>query len=195
MSKLSNTLIMLKLLSSKRKYTIKELAEILEVTPRMIRNYKDDLEKSGIYIDSIKGPYGGYVLNQSIKLPQRKFNYEDYELLSNLEVSDNDKEKLKVLADKVRGVYIESKNEEAELSENTKDYYNLLVRAIKEKRKCKINYYSYVHGNQDRVIHPLNMFLYENGWGCAAYCELKSDLRNFELKRINKIEILNENFK
>ena len=50
-----------------------------------------------------------------------------------------------------------------------------------------INYYSFVHGNQDRVIHPLDMFLYNSGWGCAAYCELKHDLRHFELKRINGI--------
>ena len=39
----------------------------------------------------------------------------------------------------------------------------------------KINYYSYTHGNQDRIIHPLDMFLYNNGWGCAAYCEKKND--------------------
>ena len=45
----------------------------------MIRPYKDELEKSGIYIDSIMGPYGGYVLNQGIRLPERKFKKKDYE--------------------------------------------------------------------------------------------------------------------
>ena len=68
MSKLSNTLTMLQLLSSGRKYSIKELSDILEVTPRQIRTYKEDLEKAGIYIDTIMGPYGGYVLNQEIKI-------------------------------------------------------------------------------------------------------------------------------
>ena len=70
----------------------------------------------------------------------------------------------------------------------------MLTRAIKEKRKVKINYYSFVHGNIDRVIRPYDMFLYNNGWGCAAFCELRSDLRHFELKRINRIEILDEKF-
>ena len=37
----------------------------------MIRVYKDELEKAGIYIDSVKGPYGGYVLNQDINIPKR----------------------------------------------------------------------------------------------------------------------------
>ena len=69
-----------------------------------------------------------------------------------------------------------------------------IVYLESEKRKVKINYYSFVHGNIDRVIRPYDMFLYNNGWGCAAFCELRSDLRHFELKRINKIEILDEKF-
>lgn len=71
MSKVSNVLTMLEYLSSGKKYSIQELADILEVSPRMIRVYKDDLEKSGIYVDTIKGPYGGYVLHQNITVPER----------------------------------------------------------------------------------------------------------------------------
>lgn len=41
-----------------KKYSILELAGLLEVSPRMIRVYKDEIEKSGIYIDTIRGPYG-----------------------------------------------------------------------------------------------------------------------------------------
>lgn len=71
MSKISNVLTMLEYLSSGKKYSIKELSNLLEVTPRMIRVYKDELEIAGIYVDSIKGPYGGYVLHQNIKVPER----------------------------------------------------------------------------------------------------------------------------
>ena len=194
MSKISNVLTMLQLLQSGRKYSISELASILEVSERMIRVYKEDLEKAGIYIDTIMGPYGGYVLNQSIRIPARKFSIDDYNFLHNLNVSSEDKEKLEIIADKVRGVYFDSRNENIELKDEVKSYYNMLTRAIKEKRKVKINYYSFVHGNIDRVIRPYDMFLYNNGWGCAAFCELRSDLRHFELKRINKIEILDEKF-
>ena len=52
MSKVSNVLEMLELLSSGRKYQIAELAEKLEVSPRMIRVYKEECEKAGIYIDT-----------------------------------------------------------------------------------------------------------------------------------------------
>ena len=194
MSKISNVILMLGYLENGRKYTIKELSERLEVSPRMIRVYKEELEKAGIYIDTIMGPYGGYVLNQSIKIPTRKFTEDDYRFLKSLDVKEEHREKLESIADKVHGIYFDSKSESIELRDYIKNYYNILTRAIKEKRKVLINYYSYTHGNQDRIIHPLDMFLYNSGWGCAAFCEKKKDLRHFELKRINKIELLDENY-
>lgn len=194
MSKIANVILMLQYLENGRKYSIKELSEKLEVSQRMIRLYKEELEKAGIYIDTIMGPYGGYVLNQSIRIPTRKFTKDDYEFLHNLNVEEDLKEKLEIIADKVQGVYFDSKKEKIELKDEMKNNYNILTRAIKEKRKVKINYYSYKQGNIDRVINPYDMFLYNSGWGCAAYCELRKDLRHFELKRINKIELLNEKF-
>lgn len=71
MSKISNVLNMIEYLSTGRKYSIRELSSLLEVTPRMVRVYKDEIEKAGIYIDTIKGPYGGYVLNQDVSIPRR----------------------------------------------------------------------------------------------------------------------------
>lgn len=194
MSKVSNVLIMLQYLSSGRKYSVKELSSLLEVSERMVRSYKEELDKAGIYIDTIMGPYGGYVLNQTIRIPARKFSHDDYNFLHNLKVSEEDKEKLEIIADKVHGVYFDSKQENIELKDDIKNYFNILTKAIKDRKKVLINYYSYVHGNQDRIIHPLDMFLYNSGWGCAAYCELKHDLRHFELKRINKISVLDEFF-
>ncbi len=194
MSKISNVILMLQYLENGRKYNIKELAYKLEVSERMIRVYKEELEKAGIYIDTLMGPYGGYVLNQKVRIPTRKFSKSDYEFLKNLNVDEQDKEKLQIIADKVHGVYFNSNDEKIELKDDIKNSYNILTRAIKEKRKVKINYYSFTNGNQDRTIRPYDMFLYDTGWGCAAFCELRNDLRHFELKRINKIELLDEKF-
>lgn len=197
MSKISNTINMLNLLSTGKKYSIDELSKILEVTPRMIRIYKEELEKTGIYIDSIMGPYGGYVLNQTIRVPERKFKKEDYELLDrylNNSSSKEDNQKLELLKDKIRGIYIGSKLEEKELNlkDDIKIKYNLLAKAMKENRKVKILYYSYDKGENERVIRPAELFLFQNGWYCAAYCELRNDMRHFELKRIRKLQILEE---
>lgn len=195
MSKISNAILMMELLSTGKKYSVAELASIIEVTPRMIRLYKDELEKAGIYIDTIRGPYGGYVLNQNIRIPARKFKQSDYEFLSSLKVSENNQAKLQELSDKIRGVYFGSKIETIELNTITKPIYNILVKAIKESRKVKITYYSYTKGETIRVIHPFDLFLTSNGWGCAAFCEARQDLRHFELRRISKIEILDEFYK
>ena len=196
MGKVSNAITMLELLSTGRKYMISELSKKLEVSERMIRVYKEDLDKAGIYIDSIMGPYGGYVLNQSVRLPIRKFNSEDYLLLNKYIDNEQDiktKNKLVLLQDKIRGIYQGSKKEAKELNleNNTLLKYNLFTRAIKEKRKVKITYYSYNKGENERVICPAEMFLFQDGWYVAAFCEVKQDIRHFELKRILKYELLN----
>lgn len=199
MSKLSNTLTMIELLQTGKKFTIKELSKKLEVSERMIRIYKEDLEKAGIYVDTIMGPYGGYVLNQAIKLPLRKFKTKDFKLLDQyIKEEKNEKRKndLIMLQDKIRGVYIGSKKEANELNlkdENLKKF-NSLTRAIREKRKVKINYYSYGKGENERIICPAEMFLFQDGWYLAAFCELKKDIRHFELRRILNYELLNEKY-
>lgn len=196
MSKVSNSITLLQLLSTGKKYSIKELSDILEVTPRMVRIYKDELEKAGIYIDTIMGPYGGYVLNQSIRIPERKFIKDDYTLLDKYISSEKDKikkEQLSILKDKIRGIYIGSEKElNITIQEQSK--YNILARAIKESRKVKILYYTYGKGELERVIIPRDLFLFKEGWYCSAFCELRQDFRHFELSRIKKYQLLDEKF-
>lgn len=154
MSKISNVLTMLEYLSTGRKYSISELSEKIEVSPRMIRVYKDELEKAGIYVDTIKGPYGGYVLNQNLNLPRRF-------------ITPN---------------AIDIKN---------KEFYNLINRAIKEKRKCYIEYYSKDKKEMStRIIRPYDLILLGSEWGVAAYCEKKQEIRHFYINRIKKIKLL-----
>jgi predicted DNA-binding transcriptional regulator YafY len=190
---------MMELLQSGRKYSIKELSEKLEVSERMVRVYKEELEKAGIYIDTIMGPYGGYVLNQTVRVPVRKFKLKDSILLDEYikqEKDINKKEELVLLQDKIKGVYIGSikEQEELNLKDETLKKYNIMTRAIKEKRKVKILYYSYGKGENERIIDPAEMFLFQEGWYVAAFCETKKDIRHFELKRIREYELLEEKY-
>ena len=154
MSKISNVLIMIEYLSSGKKYSIAELFKKLEVSPRMVRVYKDEIEKAGIYIDTVKGPYGGYVLNQNINVPKRF-------------ITPNE---------------IDVKN---------KDFFNLMNRAIKEKRKCLIKYYSKDTKNiSKRIIHPYDLILLGSEWGVAAFCESKEEIRHFYINRMKTIKLL-----
>lgn len=156
MSKISNILIMLEYLSSGRKYSVKELSEKIEVSPRMIRFYKDEVEKAGIYIETIKGPYGGYILRQNINVPKR--------FVTPMQNTVNVK---------------------------NKEVYNLINRAIKEKRKCFIEYFS-KNGDSvsKRIIHPYDLIILGDEWGVASYCEFKEEIRHFYINRIKLVKIL-----
>lgn len=194
MGKIGNAITMLNLLSTGKKYSVSELASILEVSERMVRCYKEDLEKAGIYIDTIYGPTGGYILNQTVKIPIRKFTANDYQFLLNLDVDKKDKDKIKDIAEKIRGVYVAAKLKHDDIFDGEKNIYNKLDRAIKESRKVRIKYYSNDKSESERIIHPLDLFYTSSSWAVAAYCELRNDLRHFELKRIKEIEILKETF-
>lgn len=65
MGKINNVLAMLKILESGQKYSVQDLANKLEVSKRMVKMYKNELEKAGIYLETIYGPYGGYVYNKN----------------------------------------------------------------------------------------------------------------------------------
>lgn len=204
MSKLSNAMTMLELLSNNRKYSVKELANILEVTERMVRIYKQDLEKAGIYIDTISGPYGGYILNHNVILPQRGFSKYDILLLNNIsEILNNNKDfefknEYQEFIDKVNGIFKSSKkksgNEVLTESDN-KNKYNILSKAIKEKRKVWIDFIALDKTANERVIHPANLFLYNDEWYVSAFCELRGEIRHFPLPRIKSIKLLEETYK
>ena len=158
MSKLSNAIMLLKLLQNGKKYSIKELSSEIEVSPRMIREYKNELECAGIYIESIRGPYGGYYLNQDIKLP-------------------------------------ENINKSKSITVDNKEYYNIFSKSINNRNKCYIEYYSKEHDSMTkRVIRPYELIVLDNEWGVAAFCENKQEIRHFYLKRISKLEILEEKY-
>ena len=193
MSKLSNTLLMLSYLQNGRKYSINELAEKIEVSPRMIRLYKEDLEKAGFIIETIYGPYGGYILVKNNFNISSSFNNYDLNMLKQISPKDNkQKEYLKILQDKVKTI-IDSNSKEL-IPSTMQTTYNILSRAIKEKRKVLITYDSLNKGLNERIIDPLELFYIKDGFGIAAFCEKKKDLRHFELKRIKDIKLLNENY-
>ena len=65
MSKIANILNMLQILKDKKVHSISSLSEELEVSERMIRQYKLELEQAGIYLKSLTGKYGGYQLYEN----------------------------------------------------------------------------------------------------------------------------------
>ena len=190
---------MLEYLSTGRKYSIQELSDLLEVSPRMVRIYKDELEKAGVFVDTLMGMYGGYILNQQINTPYLLFDNNDIDTIKKCNSNINDSELKEKLVNLEKKISINALKEET----NNRNYikedgelsvYNKLCRALKNHCKVRIKYYNLQHGESIRTIYPLGMYLFQNEWWCSSYWEEKDDMRQFHIKRILDCDILSETF-
>ena len=196
MGKIANMLYMIDLLNTGNIYTLKELSEKIGVTERMIRYYKDEICNNGIAIDSFKGPNGGYFMIDEIK-NYTSINKYDIQLLDNVKhfLSENnfkyvDKyEEFLDKAKKMYSIYEEKSKYIANVDTTSSDVIEKIIKsAISKNEKVEI-VYNDVDGSQHRrIIHPLYLLKYKENYYVTAFCELRNDIRHFEIKRIVNIK-------
>lgn len=196
MGKISNVLYMIDLLNTGNVYSIKDLSKRIGVTERMIRYYKNEICNNGIVIESFKGPNGGYLMIDKIK-NYISINKYDIQLLNNaynsLKKSDFEYiDKLQVFLDKVKKMY--SINDEKSkfilsVDINTLNEVEKLIKdAIIKNDKIEI-IYNDIDGDQSkRIICPVYLFRYKGDCYVTAFCQLRNDIRHFELRRITNIK-------
>ena len=171
MSKISKNIKMLDILSSGKIYSCKKLAEMLEVSTRTVRQYKDELEKEGLYIENIMGKNGGYRLCSKVEIPSILFNKNDIDIIDTIidKLSDDDKNKLENIKEKNK--------------------IEIIQDAINNKKKITIEYYS-KGTKKSRDILPIQIYVYENMIMVVVhYSDDPNDIRHLNLKRIEKIII------
>ena len=192
MGKISNAIEMLNYLNTGNKYSVKDLAEKIGITERMVRYYKAELEQAGISIETFMGPNGGYyILNP--KNQYNHFNKYDLQILNNVynilkEINYENIKKYEKIINKVQmSNDIEEEKSKYFLDYSVKDkskLYFALNDAITNKNSLKILYRSLNQEWQERIIHPLQIFKYDDQFYVTAYCELRDDIRHFEISRI-----------
>lgn len=196
MSKFSNMLFMIDLLNTGNKYSIKELSQKLGVTERMIRYYKEELENNDIFIESFKGPNGGYFMIDKVK-NYISFNKYDVQLLENvskvLEKSNFPFMKsYKDLLEKVKNMYSISEEKSKFIvdikSLDNNEIFYIVKSSIKKQESINIEYRNIDGTISKRTIHPLQLFNYKDINYVTAYCELRKDIRHFEIERIENIK-------
>lgn len=203
MSKVANMLKMIKILKDEKIHNMKDIAEKIEISPRMVKQYKNELEQAGIYIESKRGINGGYSLNKELNNIDIGLTYQELIKLKEIEQYFNDNQDFKRIIGKIIESYEKNINE-ADLKKinriqelgkiNLKDTYLSLRKAINRKNKVKIKYYSKDFGSNDRVIHPAEMFYYLEEWYVAAFCEKRNAIRLFKLNDIQEYEILDDKY-
>lgn len=196
MSKFSNMLFMIDLLNTGNKYSIKELSQKLGVTERMIRYYKEELENNGIFIESFKGPNGGYFMLDRVK-NYISFNKYDVQLLENIsEVLEKSNfpfmKSYKDLLEKAKNMYSIAEEKSKFIvdikSLDNNEIFNIVKSSIKKQEAINIEYRNIDGTISKRTIHPLQLFNYKDINYVTAYCELRKDIRHFEIERIENIE-------
>ena len=190
MSKVSKNIKMLDILSSGRRYSCKELADKLEISPRMVSLYKDELEKDGIYIDSFYGKDGGYQLRSKLNLPLILFNESDIETIDNAISCCNDSKKVEKLLDLREKIvcYCNLINyKEDFFDEKQKGLLKIISESIQKREKIKIEYKSKGVKKQ-RIVYPQKIYKYDNFvMVVVQYSEDINDIRHLNLNRIEKI--------
>lgn len=213
MSRLSNALNMYMLLQGRRLMTVNELSEIIEVSPRMIKGYKNDLEKAGIYIASKRGKNGGYYLVNRIELKGLGINKEELNALkmANEAIKSGNHVfalDFEILANKILNAEKEFEHinyfykdnlKSVDIKEKESEIWKLISKSIINKKKVKMNYESLNSSNREaedkiRIVHPYGTFDHEGATYFFGYCEKRKEVRQFKLSRIRGIEILDDKF-
>lgn len=192
MGKISNAIQMLNYLNTGNKYSVKELSKKLGITERMVRYYKVELEQAGIPIETFMGPNGGYYI-MNVQSQYNHFNKYDLQVLENInlvleEIEYEDIDKYQKIVNKIKVASdIEEEKSKYFLDNSIEDkseLYLTINEAITKQIPIKILYKNLKQEWKERTIHPLQIFNYDNKYYVTAFCELRDDIRHFEISRI-----------
>lgn len=207
MSATRNIVDLLLILLERQQISGPELKERFDVDGRTIRNYITTLKEAGVPITATKGRFSKYVLSNQHRLLGFRFTPEDMEMLKaaepflkiekgySYEVQLNRlvqriKEQGRVLVEPcpvpVSGQCHEDPNRNRQLG-----MMDCIGKALKEYRKLEISYQAGGTGvKTTRVIWPFGLHNTDDENYLLAHCELRDEVREFNLKRIVEMKLL-----
>jgi len=69
-----------------------------------------------------------------------------------------------------------------------------LRQAVLQRRKLRVEYVDSEQRASSRILLPLALYFWGTTWSLAAWCESRSDFRNFRVDRIHNLDVLAESF-
>jgi predicted DNA-binding transcriptional regulator YafY len=192
-----------------RLVTARTLSERLEVSERTIYRDVADLMSSGVPIDGEAGV--GYILRSGFDLPPLMFTREELTALTlgarfvkawgGATLALAAEEALvkieAVLPEKERRVSQETSLFAigAGLPDSVREIIDTLDVAIRERRRLHVAYEALDGETSERDLRPLGLYHWGKVWTLAAWCELRTDFRNFRADRITEIAECGDNFR
>ncbi len=207
-------LSMIFLFQSRRQWTVSELADELDVSDRTIHRYIGMLEEMGIPLYSERGPYGGFSLLRTYKLPPLIFTPEEATVLymgaqlvqdiwgkSLQDAVTGVTAKLdNVLPDDIRQEVARAQRSLVVMTGTARDYgpYHHLMANLRDCmarcQRVRIGYHSFSQVETERVVDPYALGFRWGNWYLIGHCHLRDELRTFRVDRIDHLDILQKTF-
>lgn len=203
MGKTSASIKLIQILTAKKDFiSTDELAEMLDTNKRNIREYVQEIEEAGYFVESKRGLTGGYRILNHTTLPATNLTDEEINALkdsaeflkeNNYELfNDYNNAVSKCLSsvnykDNLSLEAIYDKFPLAIPKKELMDRYQTVADAIEDQYKCDMNYKSSKNVVKRHTIHPYKLFNYNSGWFVLAYDEDKNDFTYFKLNRMESI--------
>ncbi len=191
--KIERVLRLMMLLTANNRYTIEDLSEKLETSPRTIYRYLDTFKDAGFYVTK-NGPYfrldkkSRYFkdISQLIHFTEE----EAYILNSAIESIDPTNVIKQNLKAKLASVYDYKMLAECVVKGENAKNVNSIIEAIEEKKQIILHDYTSAHSKKvsDRLVEPLSFTTnYIQVW---AYEVSTGKNKLFKLSRIGSVEVL-----
>lgn len=186
--------------------TAAALAERLEVSERTVYRDVRDLVQTGTPIDGEPGV--GYRLRPGYDLPPLMFDRDEIEALvlgarivrsfGDARLSRASESILAkvsaVVPAQLRAVLDETRLYAPNAGARMPQTLTVIRDALVARRKLRLIYQDAAGRPTERIVRPLGAFFWGKVWTLSAWCELRADLRDFRLDRMDRCEPLEELF-
>ncbi len=195
-------------LRGRRVTTAAQLARWLQVSERTIYRDVQDLSLSGVPVEGEAGV--GYRIDKSFDLPPLMFTLDEVEALvagarmieawGGPHLATHARSALA----KITLALPRHRRQEVErtrlfapsfhVSASITSGLDAIRTALTERRKLLLTYRDRAGSPSERIVRPLGVYFWGTTWTLAAWCETKSDFRNFRLDRIITLTLSPETF-
>ncbi len=206
-------LAVLELLQSRQQISGAELAQRLEIHPRTVRRYIQQLQDMGIPVEAERGIYGAYQLKAGHRVPPLLFSEAETLALSlglltirgldfpvDRAIVETTLAKLERvlpagLVQHARAIQAAISIQHGFRSQRIEPTWLMqLSLAVLQQQHVQLEYCSAAEQRTERTIEPYGIVFNEGAWYVVGYCHLRSAIRSFRLDRIRGMTQLSSSF-
>lgn len=209
--KIDRLISVIMILLERQRASIRELAEICEVSPRTISRDLDTINQAGIPIVSYPGLHGGVGIMENYKLEKRLFSTADVTTLlmglGCIRSSLSGQEVINALA-KIKGLIPEEQRREIELkagrltidmtpwvgNSGCAETIEIVQQALEQNRLLQFTYTDRQGQKSRRTVEPYRLLLKGMRWYLDGYSLERQDFRLFKLARMQEVILSDTRF-